>query len=140
MLKEGPRLTGKPNTGVAFFCKDYIKSLAGGADATPLAIAGASMMSGVFCVTTCSIPGSGVPRGRLTHSPAPKIASKPVSASLQLPDTLVHGSQFFTYDLLKKKYSTYGLKARRRKTPHEPLVAVPCGAAASVVSTTFGFP
>jgi len=33
MLKEGPRLTGKPNTGVAFFCKDYIKSLAGGADA-----------------------------------------------------------------------------------------------------------
>ena len=116
------------------------------------------MLSGVFCVVT-TYPID-IVRARVTVSPGEykmgmtggladglvKMATKEgVSSWFSGVNAVVpwgamyYGSQFFTYDLLKKQYSSYGMKEgeKRQMTPY---VAVPCGAAASVVSTTFAFP
>ena len=147
-----------PNSGLAFFFKDYFKQRMGGDKASPLGIASASAMSGIVCVAgTYPID---IVRARVTVSPGEYrmgISGGLVDGLTQMAKkegilswfngvnavvpwgAMYYGSQFFTYDMIKQTYSTYGMPEGEKREMN-PALGIPFGATASVVSTTFAFP
>jgi len=150
-----------PQGSLGFFAKDYFKELFAGVDAktgkpnkaSPLQTLGASMLSGIVCQT--GVYPLDVIRTRITTSPGvydgmvdawKKIVAKEGYPALFLglsPANLFavpyYGTQFFTYDMLKQGYSTWGMPEGQQRVIH-PLIGIPFGSVASMLACFVAFP
>jgi len=144
-----------PQGAIAFFAKDYFKELFKGEKekATPLETLGASMASGIFCQT--GVYPLDTIRTRITTSPG--VYKGLADAFVQIPKQegalalfkgLVaanwfavpyYGTQFFTYDMMKDAYSTWGMPEGQKRHVH-PLFGIPAGSVASMAACTVAFP
>jgi len=144
-----------PQGAIGFYCKDKFKEmLAGkGNDATPLQTLGASCASGI--VQQTAVYPLDTIRTRMTTTQGyckgltdgwKKICRTEGWRALFLglgPANAFavpyYGTQFFTYDMLKQGYSTYGMPAGEKRAIN-PLIGLPFGAFSACAACAVAFP
>jgi solute carrier family 25 phosphate transporter 23/24/25/41 len=146
-----------PQMAIAFFAKDYFKTLyAGGEGKQPTALQtlAASMSSGIVCQT--GVYPIDLVRTRIMTSPGTytgimdcltqSIKTEGVFALYKglLPANMFavpyYGTQFFVYDMMKVQYSTFGKKEGEPPRPANPLIGIPLGAISSMTACFVAFP
>eukprot|EP00656_Telonema_subtile_P029567 TRINITY_DN32678_c0_g1_i2.p1 TRINITY_DN32678_c0_g1~~TRINITY_DN32678_c0_g1_i2.p1 ORF type:complete len:333 (-),score=75.57 TRINITY_DN32678_c0_g1_i2:115-1113(-) len=144
-----------PQGAIGFYTKDYFKALFAGPDgkASPLQTLGASMLSGIFCQT--GVYPLDVIRTRMTTTPGlytglfhglktvmKEEGWKAMFKGLAPANAFAvpyYGAQFFTYDMLKEGYSTWGLPEGQQRAIN-PLIGIPFGSISSCVACCVAFP
>lgn len=144
-----------PQGAIGFFCKDYFKQLLAGKgnDATPMQTLGASMASGIV-QQTLVYPLDTI-RTRMTTTKGyckgltdgwKRIVAEEGWRALFLglgPANCFavpyYGTQFFTYDMLRMGFSTYGMPEGEKRAIH-PLIGLPFGAVSACTACAVAFP
>jgi len=144
-----------PQMGIAFFAKDYFKTMYAGEGnkPTPLQTLAASMSSGICCQT--GIYPLDLIRTRMMTSPgaytgfgdciSQTISKEGLSALYKglLPANMFavpyYGTQFFVYDTLKQQYCTFQRPSDDPRPAH-PLLGIPLGAVSSMTACAIAFP
>lgn len=145
-----------PQMAIAFFAKDFFRSLYAGEGAKPTALQtlAASMSSGIVCQT--SVYPIDLIRTRMMTSPGTyegiadcfkRTVQEEGAAALYkglLPANMFavpyYGTQFFVYDTLKVKYATFGRKPYEPPRQANSLIGIPLGAISSMAACVVAFP
>lgn len=145
-----------PQMAIAFFAKDFFKTLYAGEGNKPNALQtlAASMSSGIVCQTgvypidlirtrMMTSPGTYAGIGDCFKSTVAKEGPAGLFKGL-LPANMFavpyYGTQFFVYDTLKVQYATFGRGPDEPPRPANPLIGIPLGAISSMAACCVAFP